>query len=224
MGASRGSLDNAHRTRPPILRSAQATTVPRRGTETMAIGRRPPSSRSEAGVSQRFAASSELHTNDTWLIVELQPNSRASPKHRLASLRPRPALAILEPMVASRFATSVRMVAVLGASTALLGYGGRRYTTIIDAVPKVTQSEQPHDPTAADERQGDFITQHQGARDRLLVPILSAGADEVRKVHGRPTHQWKALAGSNSVVCSWKRFPQGVTRGPAHRCHLLRCL
>jgi hypothetical protein len=30
-------------------------------------------------VSQRFAASSELHTNDTWLIVELQPNSRASP-------------------------------------------------------------------------------------------------------------------------------------------------
>jgi hypothetical protein len=79
MGASRGSLDNAHRTRPPILRSAQATTVPRRGTETMAIGRRPPSSRSEAGVSQRFAASSELHTNDTWLIVELQPNSRASP-------------------------------------------------------------------------------------------------------------------------------------------------
>ena len=49
----------------PILRSAQATTVPRRDTETMAIGRRPPSSRSEAGVNQRLAASSELHTYDT---------------------------------------------------------------------------------------------------------------------------------------------------------------
>lgn len=61
----------------PILRSAQATTVPRRGSETMAFGRRPLSSRRAAGVGQRVAASSVHNMNDTRLICELHLNSRS---------------------------------------------------------------------------------------------------------------------------------------------------
>ena len=156
----------------PILRSAQATTVPRRGTETMTIGRRPPSSRSAAGVSQRFAASSELDTNGTRPIGELQPNSTAtSPDHS-----------------GTDEGESVRDVGSLGlsssAGTALLGYDGRRPVTIVDAVPRVTHDEQPHDPTAADDCQLDRVTRHQGARDRRLVPNLSAGVEEVRQTDG----------------------------------------